>query len=226
MAAPLERTLLIIKPDAVRRNLNFQIADRFEKRSFTLIACKMLQPSRELAERHYAPLKSSTELNAAVEMLISGPVIVMLFEAPGALSVASVMLGDSDPAKAEIGTIRGDFAISSANNLVESSLDKAEADRTTALWFTADEIIAAPRSEPSANDKVADHDTETPDGGKSKRALAKEAKKLEKSAKKEANKKQSAGIPAQPAADKPKIEYEPPSGTRDFFPEEMRERNW
>ncbi|KAL1522631.1 hypothetical protein AB1Y20_017612 [Prymnesium parvum] len=236
MDAPLERTLLLIKPDAVRRSLNFQIADRFEKRGFLLVACKMLRPSQALAEKHYAALHGSAAFGDAVGALTSGPAVVLLFEARGALGVARAMLGDSDPSKAEAGTIRGDYAISAASNLVESSADAADAARATAIWFAPEEIGGAPSSAPAsapaaaaaseAQEAQEAEGGEGGEGGKSKRALAKEAKKLEKQAKKDANKKQSSGIPAPPPADKPKIEYEPPSGTRDFFPEEMRERNW
>ena len=211
-----ERTLLLIKPEAVRRNLNFQIADRFEKRSFALVACKMLEPSKALAEEHYASCKGSAGFAAAVEALTAGPVVAMLFEAPGAIAVAASMLGDADPAKAEVGTIRGDFAISAASNLVESSSNAADAKRTAALWFTPAELAVAapppaaatatPQKAEAANGAAADgaEAGEGGEGGKSKRALAKEAKKAAKAEKKDANKKQSAGIPVAPADDKPK----------------------
>ena len=198
----------------MRRNLNFQIADRFEKRSFSLVACKMLEPSKALAEEHYAPSKGSAGFAAAVEALTAGPIVAMLFEAPGAVAVAASMLGDADPAKAEVGTIRGDFAISAASNLVESSADAADAKRTAALWFTATELAVAappaaaapPKKAETANGAAAnDADAgEGGEGGKSKRALAKEAKKAAKAEKKDANKKQSAGIPVAPAEEKPK----------------------
>ncbi|KAL3910133.1 MAG: hypothetical protein SGPRY_009173, partial [Prymnesium sp.] len=240
MAPPMQRTLLLIKPDAVSRCLNFQIAERFEQRGFSLVACKMIHPSKTTAEAHYAPLASTDRFSALVDALSSGPAILMLFEAAGAIAAATAMLGHPDPAKAEFGTIRADFALSEESNLVECSVDEADVKRTVGVWFSEGELLTstAPAASASPPASAAAAPSEGTSGGaaeeggaegeasKSKRALAKEAKKLEKQAKKEANKKQSAGIPPPPAVDKPKIEYEPPSGTRDFFPEEMRERNW
>lgn len=193
-----ERTLLLIKPEAIKRNINFEIADRFEKRSFVLVACRMLQPSRELAESHYAHLKGGAAFDTAIAGLLGGAVIAMVWEAPAALAVAFSMVGHVDPAQAEHGTIRGDFALSSSSNLVEVSADEADAKRSISLWFSPSDfnMSTAPCASTCEASGSAEADAEAaPSDKKSKGQLKKEAKKAEKSSKKESNKKASAGIP-------------------------------
>ena len=93
----MSRTFVLLKPDAVARGLNFEITERFEKR-FTLVACRMQQVGRELAEAHYAPLKGSAAFDDAVAFLTSAPAIATVWEGPGAVSAAIAMAGDADPA--------------------------------------------------------------------------------------------------------------------------------
>ena len=95
-----ERTLLLIKAEALNRNINFQISERFEKRSFSLVACRMLHPSTELAKKHYASLAGKPEFEEAVAGLVAGPTIAMVWEAHAAIAVAVSMVGNADPAQA------------------------------------------------------------------------------------------------------------------------------
>ena len=84
----MERTCVVLKPDAVGRALNFQITERFEKRGFTLVACRMLQATRAQAEAYYAPLKGSATFEEAVSFLTSGPIVATAWQAPGAVAAA------------------------------------------------------------------------------------------------------------------------------------------
>lgn len=220
-----ERTLVLLKPDAVGRGLNFKITERFERKGFTLVACRMLQATRALAEAHYAPLKGTAAFEPAVSRLLDGACVATAWEAAGAVSVALALAGDSDPLKAELSSIRGELAIDSQCNLLDCSADPAAARRELAVWFTPEELggeassssaAAAPTSKPAAAAAGADGNP----GGMSKAQL----KKLEKEAKKAEKKGGKAAAAAAPAVD-PDF-YEPPSGTRDFFPDEMRVRNW
>ena len=238
-------TLVLLKPDAVARGLTFEISERFEKRGLPLVACKMLQPTREQAAAHYKPLEKTSDFAALVDFLVSGPAVVLVWDAEPA--AVQALAGDADPAKAALGSIRGDLAVDRARNLLECSATAADAKREMAVWGV--EEIAAPAPAPAAAAKsaapagngaaaaaAAAGGGDGGDGdGKSKKALAKEAKKAEKAAKKAEHKaagvtksgetKKSAGIP-EVKQDLIPISFEPPSGTRDFFPDEMRVRNW
>ena len=236
-------TLVLLKPDAVARGLTFEISERFEKRGLPLVACKMLQPTREQAAAHYKPLEKTSDFAALVDFLVSGPAVVLVWDAEPA--AVQALAGDADPAKAALGSIRGDLAVDRARNLLECSATAADAKREMAVWGV-EEIAApapaatakpaAPAGNGAAAAAAAAGGGDGGDGdGKSKKALAKEAKKAEKAAKKAEHKaagvtksgetKKSAGIP-EVKQDLIPISFEPPSGTRDFFPDEMRVRNW
>ena len=230
--AALERTFILIKPDAVGRGLNFQITERFEKRGFKLLACKLMQADKDLAEKYYAALKGSEQFDEAVSFLTSGPCVATAWESPGAVAAALATAGAADPSKAVLGTVRGDLAVDGKRNLLECSGDAAAAKRDLALWFTADEL--APSTDGAAKDavNVSDSAPATPAeaGGKSKSQLKKEAKEAEKAAKGKVEKQvRGDGRGKKKASDAPATDptfYEPPSGTRDFHPDDMRVRNW
>ena len=219
----MERTCILLKPDAVGRGLNFQITERFEKRGFTLIACRLRQAPRDLAEAHYASLKGSAAFEEAVSFLTSGPMMATAWQAPGAIAAALATAGDADPAKASPSTVRGDLAIDPSRNLLECSADAASAKRELALWFTADELSVGSVTAGTAAVSVSDGGAAAgaaADGseGKSKGQLKREAKEAKKAEKK--------GGKKGAAADLDPNAFEPPSGTRDFFPDEMRIRTW
>ena len=125
-------TLVLLKPDAVARGLTFEISERFEKRGLPLVACKMLQPTREQAAAHYKPLEKTSDFAALVDFLVSGPAVVLVWDAEPA--AVQALAGDADPAKAALGSIRGDLAVDRARNLLECSATAADAKREMAVW--------------------------------------------------------------------------------------------
>ena len=257
---PVERTFVLLKPDAVQRGLTFEVSERFEKRGLTLAACRMQQPPQGTLEKHCEALKGSAGYDAYLAFLTAGPVVAQVWEGADAVAAAVATVGDADPVRAANGTIRGDLAVDPARNLVDCAASKAEAARSIALWFKPEELVSAAAPGPSAPaapakvsgaakavaakaaapaaagaaaaGEAAGASTE----GLSKRAAAKEAKKAEKAAAKAAHQaaagaakgqKQTSGHTVAEQVEVGRaIETEPPSGTRDFFPEQMRLQNW
>ena len=125
----------MIKPDAVRRKLVGEIVSRIEKRNLTIAAMRMLTPSRELAEKHYAVHKGKAFFEPTVEFICSGPVVAMLVEGDEAIQIMRNMMGALDPCKAASGTIRGDFTISTRENLIHGSDSPETAAYEIGLWF-------------------------------------------------------------------------------------------
>lgn len=136
-----ERTLVLIKPDGVRRKLAGEILARFEARGLEIRALKLLKVSEELAGQHYAEHREKPFFGELVEFITSTPTIAMVLEGEGAiLSVRSTM-GATNPANSAPGTIRGDLALSMPDNLVHGSDSPESAAREIALWFGEDEIV-------------------------------------------------------------------------------------
>ncbi len=131
----MEKTFIMIKLDAVRRRLIGEIIARIERKNLVISAMKLLTPSRELAEMHYAVHKGKYFFDALVEFLISGPVVAMVVEGENAITVMRHMIGKLDPLEAEAGTIRGDFAISTRENVIHGSDCENSAAYEIALWF-------------------------------------------------------------------------------------------
>jgi len=125
----------MLKPDAVRRKLVGEIIGRMEKRGFTVTAMKMLTPSRELAEAHYAAHKGKYFFEGLVEFITSGPVVAMVVEGENAVCLTRRMMGDLDPLESHPGTIRGDYATTTRENLIHGSDSPETAAREIALWF-------------------------------------------------------------------------------------------
>jgi len=131
---PLERTLSIIKPDAVKKNVIGQILGRFEKAGLRVIAARMMHLSRAEAEGFYAVHRSRPFFKDLVEFMISGPVLVQVLEGENAIAKNRELMGATDPKKADKGTIRADFADSIDANAVHGS-DSAENARTEVAYF-------------------------------------------------------------------------------------------
>jgi nucleoside-diphosphate kinase len=131
----MERTLVLIKPDAVRRQLAGEILARFERRGLVLRAAKLVTVSRQLAEEHYDEHKEKPFFGELVEFITSGPTLALALEGEGAISVVRKTMGATNPANADPGTIRGDFALSMPDNLVHASDAPETAQRELALWF-------------------------------------------------------------------------------------------
>ena len=131
----LERTLVLIKPDAVKRALAGEILSRFERRGLTLRAAKLVQVDRDLADRHYAEHREKPFFGELVEFISSGPTWALVVEGEGAIATLRATIGATDPANAAPGTIRGDLASSMPDNLVHGSDSPESAEREIALWF-------------------------------------------------------------------------------------------
>lgn len=137
----MERTLVLIKPDGVRRGLVGEIICRFESRTLNIKALKIVKPSRELVERHYEVHRGKPFFEATVQFMTSGPVVAAVFEGDNAVSIVRKMMGALDPLQAEPGTIRGDFTLSTRENLVHGSDSVERAKDEIAIWFDPDEIL-------------------------------------------------------------------------------------
>lgn len=131
----MERTLVLIKPDAVKRRLIGEIIRRIEGRDLSIVAMKMLTPSRELAEKHYAVHRGKDFFEPTIEFITSGPVVAMIVEGENAIELTRIMMGATDPLEAAPGTIRGDLTTSMRFNLIHGSDSRESAAREIDLWF-------------------------------------------------------------------------------------------
>lgn len=136
----MERTLILLKPDCVQRRLVGEILGRFERKGLRLVALKLLQADRGLAERHYDVHKERPFFPSLVQFLTSGPTLALVLEGREAIVVARNLIGATDGTKAPPGTIRGDYALSVQNNLVHGSDSVDNAKTEIALWFTEKEL--------------------------------------------------------------------------------------
>ena len=130
-----ERTLVLIKPDAMRRGLAGEILRRFELRGLEIRAARLLTVGRALAEEHYAQHAEKPFYGELVEFITSGPTLALVLEGEGAISTVRTTMGATNPADAGPGTIRGDLALSMPDNLVHGSDSPESATREIALWF-------------------------------------------------------------------------------------------
>jgi nucleoside-diphosphate kinase len=137
----VERTLIIVKPDGVQRGLVGQVLGRFEMRGFRLAGLKMMQISRQLAERHYAEHQGKPFYEGLVAFITSAPAVVGVVEGPGAVAVSRAMMGATNPANADAGTIRGDFAVTMSFNVIHGSDSLASAEREIGLFFDPSELL-------------------------------------------------------------------------------------
>jgi nucleoside-diphosphate kinase len=131
----MERTLILVKPDAFARNLTGEIIARFERKGLKLIALKQMTMSRELAERHYAEHAEKPFFGELVSFITSGPLVAMVLEGRQAVDAARQVIGATDPLQASPGSIRGDYAIEVGQNMVHGSDSGESAVREVALFF-------------------------------------------------------------------------------------------
>jgi nucleoside-diphosphate kinase len=136
----MERTFLMIKPDAIQRGLVGDIIKRFETKGFTLVGLKLLSVSRELAEKHYDVHRERPFFQGLVEFIISSPVVAMVWEGDGVIASARKIIGATNPLNAEPGTIRGDYGINVGRNLIHGSDGPETAASEIALWFKPEEL--------------------------------------------------------------------------------------
>ena len=131
----VERTLVLIKPDAIRRALAGDILRRFELRGLELRDAKLVNVNRGLAEEHYAEHAEKPVFGELVEFITSGPTLALVLEGEGAIATVRTTMGATNPADAGPGTIRGDLALSMPDNLVHGSDSPESAAREIMLWF-------------------------------------------------------------------------------------------
>jgi nucleoside-diphosphate kinase len=130
-----ERTLVLIKPDAMRRGLAGEILSRFERQGLELRAAKLVEVDRPLAEQHYAEHAEKPFYGELVEFITTGPTLALVLEGEGAIAGVRATMGATNPADATPGSIRGDLALSMPDNLVHGSDSPESAAREIALWF-------------------------------------------------------------------------------------------
>lgn len=138
----MQRTLILLKPDAVQRRLVGDIIERFERKGLRLTGLKLVSVSRELAAQHYAVHKGKPFYESLLTFLTSGPTVALVWEGREAVAVCRTLMGVTDGAKSPPGTIRGDFALSVQNNLVHGSDSTENAALEIAMWFKPDELVS------------------------------------------------------------------------------------
>jgi nucleoside-diphosphate kinase len=138
----VERTLIIIKPDAVQRGLTGEILRRFETRGLRIIGMKFMQVSRDLAEKHYDVHRERPFFSSLVSYIISAPVVVIALEGTNAIEAARNTIGATNPSKSPAGTIRGDFALEIGRNLVHGSDSVENGQIEVANFFEESELVS------------------------------------------------------------------------------------
>src|SRR3989338_7734304 len=148
-----ERTLVLLKPDAVQRNLVGEILGRFERAGLKIVAMKLVLPTKEQAETHYKINLNLPEkiLNHLKVFLSASPVVAMVLEGNKAIPVVRKLIGSTEPLKSDVGTIRGDYTVDSydladadgraVRNLVHASANEADAEKEIPVWFSPKELV-------------------------------------------------------------------------------------
>src|SRR5258707_9947248 len=131
----MDRTLILVKPDAFSRGLTGEIIARFERKGLKIVALRHMTVGRDLAERHYAEHSQRPFFGELVDFITSGPIVAMVLEGTDAVRAARQLIGATDPLEAAPGSIRGDFAIEMGANMVHGSDSPEAAQREAALFF-------------------------------------------------------------------------------------------
>lgn len=142
----MERTLIILKPDAVQRGLVGELIARFERRGLKITALKLMSVSPDLARRHYAEHEGKPFFGGLIDYIISSPVVVLAVDGPGAIVAVRNTVGSTRPAEATPGSIRADFGLMVGRNLVHASDGPEAAARELALWFDAGDVAEYTRA--------------------------------------------------------------------------------
>jgi nucleoside-diphosphate kinase len=143
--ADVQRTLLLIKPDGVQRQLVGRVITRFEDRGLKIVGLKLVQVDRPHAEQHYAVHRDKPFFAGLVDFITSGPLVAAVLEGPNAIAIVRTMNGATRPHEAAPGSIRGDLAVETAQNLVHASDSEETAASEIALWFEPDELLGYER---------------------------------------------------------------------------------
>jgi nucleoside-diphosphate kinase len=143
--AEVQRTLLLVKPDGVQRQRVGRVLSRFEDRGLKLVGLKLVHVDRQLAGRHYAVHRDKPFFVGLVEFITSGPLVAAVLEGPNAIALVRTMNGATRPHEAAPGSIRGDLAVETAQNLVHASDGEETAAAEIELWFRPDELLSYER---------------------------------------------------------------------------------
>ncbi len=141
----IERTLVLIKPDGVQRQLVGRVLARYEDRGLKLVGLKLVHIDRAMAEAHYAVHRDKPFFAGLVAFITTGPLVALALEGPDAIAVVRTINGATRPGQAAPGTIRGDLALETAQNLVHASDGPETATQELALWFRPDELLTYDR---------------------------------------------------------------------------------
>jgi nucleoside-diphosphate kinase len=138
----IERTLVLVKPDGVQRQLVGRILARYEERGLKIVGLKLVKVDRDLAERHYAVHRGKPFFEGLVEFITSAPLVALALEGPDAIAFVRSMNGATRPTEAVPGSIRGDFAVEMGQNLVHASDSAETAVTELSIWFRPDELLS------------------------------------------------------------------------------------
>ncbi|MGE6258839.1 nucleoside-diphosphate kinase [Heyndrickxia sporothermodurans] len=137
----MEKTFLMVKPDGVQRELIGEIVSRFEKKGFQLIGAKLMNVSKETAEKHYAEHKERPFFGELVDFITSSPVFAMVWQGENVIATARQMMGSTNPKDAAPGTIRGDFGVTVGKNIIHGSDSPESAVREIGIFFKEEELV-------------------------------------------------------------------------------------
>jgi len=142
----MEKTFIMLKPDAVQRGLVGEVITRFEKKGFKLAGMKFIQVDRALAEAHYAEHRGKMFFEPTVTYIISSPVVAMVWQGNNAVALARQLMGSTKPVEANPGSIRGMFGVDVSRNIIHGSDSVTSAEREIALYFKPEELIDYPKA--------------------------------------------------------------------------------
>ena len=141
MSSNIERTFVMIKPDAVKRRLAAEVLGRLEQRGFVIRGMKLIRITPEQANQHYGEHQGKPFFDGLVEFITSGPVVAMVIEGPAAVATVRTMMGATNPLDSAPGTIRGDLALEIGENIVHGSDSPESAEREIAIYFSESELV-------------------------------------------------------------------------------------
>jgi len=142
----MEKTLVLVKPDAVQRGLTGEVISRLERRGLRLVAAKFIQVSQELAETHYAIHKGKPFYEPLIKYITSSPVMAMVWEGPNGVAAVRQTMGATRPTEAAPGSVRHDFGLEVGRNLTHASDSVENGEKEVALWFEPDELVSWERA--------------------------------------------------------------------------------
>ena len=142
----MQKTLVLLKPDAVQRGLVGELVSRLERKGLKLVGMKLVRMDDALARQHYAEHVGKPFFKGLAEFITSGPLVAMAIEGEDAICMVRTLMGETNPANAAPGTVRGDYAVSIGLNLVHGSDSPESAQRELALFFKEDEILEYDRA--------------------------------------------------------------------------------